>query len=148
MCTRKRSTNQALSGRERGGCGHWMTAVLLLHIGIASGFDSNTLLPRHMRWGGSLVPAGGRLGGQVCHTSASGCILALRGAGGEAGEGCRGENRGGRHEVLVLFDIDGTLTKPRQPVDAPVLNALMLLREMVNIMMILSCNIWYNNTTT
>ena len=111
-----------------------MTAVLLLHIGIASGFDSNTLLPRHMRWGGSLVPAGGRLGGQVCHTSASGCILALRGAGGEYGEGRRGATRGGRHQVLVLFDIDGTLTKPRRPVDACVLDALMLLREMVNIM--------------
>ena len=102
-----------------------MTDVLLWHIGMlgqmATGFKYNTLLPRHMQWGGSLVPA-------------SGCILALRGAGGEYGEGRRGATRGGRHQVLVLFDIDGTLTKPRRPVDACVLDALMLLREMVNIM--------------
>jgi hypothetical protein len=75
------------------------TAVLMLKIGIASGFESNTLLPRHMQWGGSLVPASGRLR----PTSSSGCFLALRGAGGEDGEGRRGATRGGRHQVLVLL---------------------------------------------
>ena len=70
---------------------------------------------------------GGR--GVAVGQGASGCIEALRGAGNEDEGG--GGTATGRHDVLVLFDIDGTLTQPRQPVEARILEALVLLRDKV-----------------
>eukprot|EP00802_Teleaulax_amphioxeia_P021814 Tamp_22199.p1 GENE.Tamp_22199~~Tamp_22199.p1 ORF type:complete len:341 (+),score=46.65 Tamp_22199:30-1025(+) len=115
-----------------------MAVVLLLHITAVSGFESSTRLLPVQRWGGSLVPAGGRLrrasvggSGVAVRPGASGGIQALRGAGGDDEGG--GVARGGRQEVLVLFDIDGTLTAPRRPVEARILEALELLREKATI---------------